>query len=729
MYQAYHRLASVRHSGAFFLPSCAFRTIFTLFVLYFLCSPLELNVTVAVTLLYTTLQTDCVNASTALSIRNSCLLPFLAQHFRASSLVDIEFHGLLYLALFELTRQLTSSPHLKPLFHVLVSGGGDGKAEASTGGSTFVAAVRDLCGRYAQLHKSFGGASGHAGASGVSRQPSTPALSRHNSDSEIQVQLIKSATDLLTVVEARLAELASGSGVVAQVAAAASGSSRASSGSHAEAIYAARLDDLQRFAFVGEFSGHKFGAQAADVSRAVFKRVHQEYQDLSRALPVSRSSSVILRANESKSYLARMLITGPEDTPYAHGCFLFDVMFPNGYPAVPPMVNLQTTGRGSVRFNPNLYNCGKVCLSLLGTWAGPGWEAGTSTFLQLAVSIQALIFVGDPYFNEPGYEASMHTSAGQEKSRTYNENIRLRTMQWAMLDVLKSPPEHFEDVVTAHFQLKAAAIIETTRVWVKEARSMQSEYAKAQSELEQLLTPFLALDLGGQSAASLAADTEEMTAAAAALAVTDWSCDICTFLNGPLALQCAMCSSPAAPVEVSAAAVAAGTGWPCDICTFMNGPLATQCGMCNESLPAMPVAMPASGAAAAAAAAAASTGCQWSCDKCTFMNGPLATECGVCNASPAAMPVAMPAAMPVAMPAAMPAAMPVAMPVAAAGSAAAGSGWSCDNCTFMNGPLVTQCGMCNASAANPSWACATCTVRNHGQVHECEMCGTARSDA
>jgi hypothetical protein len=29
-------------------------------------------------------------------------------------------------------------------------------------------------------------------------------------------------------------------------------------------------------------------------------------------------------------------------------------------------VNLQTTGKGTVRFNPNLYNCGKVCLSLLG---------------------------------------------------------------------------------------------------------------------------------------------------------------------------------------------------------------------------------------------------------------------------------------------------------------------------------------------------------------------------
>ena len=42
------------------------------------------------------------------------------------------------------------------------------------------------------------------------------------------------------------------------------------------------------------------------------------------------------------------------------------------YPEVPPKVQLITTGMGAVRFNPNLYNCGKVCLSLLGTWQGPG---------------------------------------------------------------------------------------------------------------------------------------------------------------------------------------------------------------------------------------------------------------------------------------------------------------------------------------------------------------------
>ncbi len=61
---------------------------------------------------------------------------------------------------------------------------------------------------------------------------------------------------------------------------------------------------------------------------------------------------------------------GASDTPYAHGAFEFDIYFEDTYPNTPPKVNLTTTGQAKVRFNPNLYSCGKVCLSLLGTWRG-----------------------------------------------------------------------------------------------------------------------------------------------------------------------------------------------------------------------------------------------------------------------------------------------------------------------------------------------------------------------
>jgi baculoviral IAP repeat-containing protein 6 len=133
------------------------------------------------------------------------------------------------------------------------------------------------------------------------------------------------------------------------------------------------------------------------------------------------------RPDEERMDVMNALITGPLDTPYAGGCFIFDIFFPGTYPSTPPLVNLRTTGAGSVRFNPNLYNTGKVCLSLLGTWSGAegeNWNKDTSTFLQVLVSIQALILVPMPYFNEPGYERTMGTPEGDTQNRLYNENIQ-----------------------------------------------------------------------------------------------------------------------------------------------------------------------------------------------------------------------------------------------------------------------------------------------------------------
>lgn len=96
----------------------------------------------------------------------------------------------------------------------------------------------------------------------------------------------------------------------------------------------------------------------------------------------------------------KAMIIGPSDTPYAHGCLFFDIKFSSLYPFEPPKV--QYISNSSIRIHPNLYVNGKVCLSILGTWAGPGW-CSTMNVISLLVTIQSLL-TANPIEHEPHYE-------------------------------------------------------------------------------------------------------------------------------------------------------------------------------------------------------------------------------------------------------------------------------------------------------------------------------------
>ena len=225
------------------------------------------------------------------------------------------------------------------------------------------------------------------------------------------------------------------------------------------------------------------------------KRLVQELAVLSTSLPLHPDSSVFLRVDEQRIDICKVLITGPDKTPYESGAFQFDMYLDSDYPKGSPKINLMTTGHGSVRFNPNLYNCGKVCLSLLGTWPGGAneeWNEETSTILQLIISIQSLIFVPEPYFNEPGYESTMNSDTGRTQSRQYNENIRIQTVRWAMIDQLKNPSPGFEEVIKTHFKLKKDIILEQLDNWMAEFvahsdDSHQKEFEKLVQECQRLL--------------------------------------------------------------------------------------------------------------------------------------------------------------------------------------------------------------------------------------------------
>jgi baculoviral IAP repeat-containing protein 6 len=187
------------------------------------------------------------------------------------------------------------------------------------------------------------------------------------------------------------------------------------------------------------------------------------------------------------------IISGPKDTPYENGLFEFHAYLPSDYPNGVPQVLLHTTGNDTIRFNPNLYNSGKVCLSLLGTWQGSEsekWNAKTSTFLQVLVSIQSLILVEQPFFNEPGYERDMNTPQGKKRSDDYNEEKEPHTINLAMINMIMNPPKGYEEVVATHFSMKKEEIIAKTLVWEQRATKHVQLISNYRKELIRLLEKY-----------------------------------------------------------------------------------------------------------------------------------------------------------------------------------------------------------------------------------------------
>ncbi|XP_030442103.1 uncharacterized protein LOC115664295 [Syzygium oleosum] len=230
-----------------------------------------------------------------------------------------------------------------------------------------------------------------------------------------------------------------------------------------------KLELFKQFDTVQDHSDHYYTSDSSGAkqpSKNWAKRIQEEWKILEKDLP----DTIFVRVYETRMDLLRAVIIGAEGTPYHDGLFFFDVSFPSGYPNVPPKVHYHS---GGLRINPNLYNCGKVCLSLLGTWSGlhknEKWIPGVSTALQVLVSIQGLILNSKPYFNEPGYERSMNTEQGESTAMQYNEDtfiLSLRTMTYTM----KRPPKHFEDLVVGHFFKCAPDILMACKAYVEGAQ-------------------------------------------------------------------------------------------------------------------------------------------------------------------------------------------------------------------------------------------------------------------
>ncbi|KAL8854108.1 MAG: hypothetical protein Q9221_001028 [Calogaya cf. arnoldii] len=201
-------------------------------------------------------------------------------------------------------------------------------------------------------------------------------------------------------------------------------------------------------------------------------RLVTETSEMTTSLP----SNVFVTIDEVRPDIMKALIIGPRGTPYEGGLFEFDIVCPENYPAAPPSVQIVTTGQGRIKFNPNLYANGKVCLSLLGTWPGAPetkWQPYKSTVATVLVSIQSMILVEWPLENEPALEG-MHTMVGGMRScSAYNRRLRRDTLNYAILEWLVQPAKRngmWTVVVNDYFRFCGRALVERARVVEKEYR-------------------------------------------------------------------------------------------------------------------------------------------------------------------------------------------------------------------------------------------------------------------
>ncbi|XP_058466621.1 (E3-independent) E2 ubiquitin-conjugating enzyme [Malaya genurostris] len=210
-------------------------------------------------------------------------------------------------------------------------------------------------------------------------------------------------------------------------------------------------------------SSHKYHLTVFQTNNAqsFYKAVQREHKLLRTALP----PGVWVRTFEDRLDLLSVMIEGPKKTPYEDGLFLFDIQLGQEYPTAPPLCHY--ISYCSDRLNPNLYEDGKVCVSLLGTWSGKGSEmwGPNSTLLQVIVSIQGLILVDEPYFNEAGYEKQRGSQQGRENSRMYNEMVLLKLVQ-SMSKLIVNPPEIFSEQILAHFRERGRNMFLRIKSWM-----------------------------------------------------------------------------------------------------------------------------------------------------------------------------------------------------------------------------------------------------------------------
>lgn len=191
------------------------------------------------------------------------------------------------------------------------------------------------------------------------------------------------------------------------------------------------------------------------LSKETIQRLIKDVKDIMKN-PLT-DNGIYYHHDEEDMLRGYAMIVGPSETPYYAGYYLFELVFPPDYPHSPPKVISMTQGE-RIRFNPNMYATGKVCISILNTWTGEQWTS-CQTISTVLLTLCTLL-CKDPLLNEPGITIN---NTDMDK---YTRIIEYYNIEIALLRMLRKEPT----LLTEPYQYFYPAMVE---LWEKNKHNVK----------------------------------------------------------------------------------------------------------------------------------------------------------------------------------------------------------------------------------------------------------------
>jgi ubiquitin-protein ligase len=166
------------------------------------------------------------------------------------------------------------------------------------------------------------------------------------------------------------------------------------------------------------------------MNNSFMKRMVYEIKIYESQKEFFNNSGIYMEYDTNDLTKIKLLIIGPENTPYANGFYFFNIYISTNYPFTPPKFKFMNN-IDNIRFHPNFYVDGYVCLSVLNTWGKNEWSP-CQNLISIASTIQS-VMNENPITNEPEFETETGTI-----SQNYYKIIEYYNLKGSVYKILKS---------------------------------------------------------------------------------------------------------------------------------------------------------------------------------------------------------------------------------------------------------------------------------------------------